>query len=220
LPAYEKVVNRGPSQYYASACKKAAVIAYNHTQDFKKATEYYSRWAKVAQSEEDRLEAQLGGLEAAYRSKNDQAVKTLSNDVFENTNASNDEKASAMFYRGKLAFDKEQWDQALNSFNEVSRLSDNEETAEARYLIARIYYLQNELELAETLSREAYKESSSYPYWVAQSLILLSDILVEKEDLFNAKAALEAVLENFGESEEIQKIANEKLEKIKALEDE
>jgi tetratricopeptide (TPR) repeat protein len=174
----------------------------------------------VAQSEEDRLEAQLGGLEAAYRSKNDQAVKTLSNDVFENTNASNDEKASAMFYRGKLAFDKEQWDQALNSFNEVSRLSDNEETAEARYLIARIYYLQNELELAETLSREAYKESSSYPYWVAQSLILLSDILVEKEDLFNAKAALEAVLENFGESEEIQKIANEKLEKIKALEDE
>lgn len=220
LPAYEKVIDRGPSQYYGSACKKAAVIAYNHTRDFKKATEYYSRWAKVAQSEEDRLEAQLGGLEAAYRSKNDQAVKNLSNDIVENNNASDDEKASAMFYRGKLAYDKEQWDQALNSFNEVSRLSDNKETAEARYLIARIYYLQNELDLAETLSREAYKESSSYPYWVAQSLILLSDVLVEKDDLFNAKAALEAVLENFGESEEIQKTANEKLEKIKALEDE
>jgi len=140
--------------------------------------------------------------------------------VMQHPNATNDHKATAQFYKGKLAFDKNLLNEAVTAFNEVSRLSDNELTAEARYLIARIYYLQNEYELAETLTKEAYKESSNYPYWVAQSLILLSDILVAKEDYFNAKAALEVVIENFKEDEETLDKAKQKLETIKALDNE
>jgi tetratricopeptide (TPR) repeat protein len=220
LVGYERVIKRGPSPYYAPACQKAAIISYNHTEDFEKSTEYFQRWSKVAQSEEDELTAQVGGMEAAYRSNNVKAVLDLSDQVFQNPRSTDDQKGKAMYYRGKVALEEEQWEQALKAFNEVSRLSDDERTAEARYQIARIYYLQNELELAEKLSRESYKESSAYPFWVAKSLILLSDILVKQDDVFNAKAALEAVIENFGESEEILAEANTKLDKIKELEDE
>jgi len=220
LKGYENVIHRGPSPYYAPACKKAAIISYNYTEDFEKATEYFQRWTKVAQTKDDELEAQIGGMEAAYRAKNAKAVLQLSDKVFSNARSTQEQKGKAMYYRGKIALDQEQWDQALNAFKEVNRLSEDERSAESRYLIARIYYLQKDYAQAEKLSREAYKESSAYPYWVAKSLILLSDVLVKQEDTFNAKAALEAVIENFGESEDILEEATRKLEKIKELEDE
>jgi TolA-binding protein len=220
LKEYKMVIEKGPSPYYAPATEKAAIISYNHEENFEEAAEYYLRWSKVATSEEDRFEAQLGGLEAAYRADMEREVKELAEAVYEHPNASQENKATALFYKAKVAYDKGQYNQALSAFNEVTRLSDNENTAESRFRIAEIYYKQKEYDLAETLCRESYKESSNYPYWVAKSLILLSDILMAKEDVFNAKAALEAVIENFQENEEILKTAKEKLENIKASENE
>ncbi|MBL0081387.1 MAG: hypothetical protein IPP37_02605 [Saprospiraceae bacterium] len=47
---------------------------------------------------------------------------------------------------------------------------------------------------------------------------MIADIYFQKEDLLNARAAVEAVLENFVEDADIIKIANEKLNKIKVKE--
>lgn len=56
---------------------------------------------------------------------------------------------------------------------------------------------------------DASAKNSAYPYWVAKGLILLSDISMQKNDIFNAKAALEAVQENFREDKEILKEVEE-----------
>ena len=58
------------------------------------------------------------------------------------------------------------------------------------------------------------KKNGNYPYWIAKSLLLLSTSIT-KDDLLNARAAIEAVLENFTEDKTIVQIANEKLNKIK-----
>jgi len=215
LKGYELVIEKGPSPYYAPACQKAAIISYNHTEDFVKSTEYFQRWAKVAKSEDDELTAQIGGMEASYRAKDGDAVRSLSDRIFQNPRASKDQKGKAMFYRGKIAFDNSRYEQARSAFEEAIELTDDERTAESRYLVAKTYYLENDFDKAEERSRNAYKESSAYPYWVARSLILLSDVLVKKDDIFNAKAALEAVIENFGESEEILSEAESKLQTLK-----
>jgi hypothetical protein len=60
----------------------------------------------------------------------------------------------------------------------------------------------------------ANKESSSFPYWVAKSVILLSDIFAEQNDLFNAKAALEALIENYDGDQELINIAKAKLQRL------
>jgi hypothetical protein len=49
---------------------------------------------------------------------------------------------------------------------------------------------------------------------VAKGLILYSDILVEIDDLFNARAALEAVIEHFNDSNELLSIALAKREAL------
>lgn len=214
LRDYEYVITQGPSRYYLKALEKAAIIAYNHELDFAKAYNLYSQLENAANSEDLRFEAQLGALRSAYRTGNTTAVYELANKVATNPNATPDQQASANFYLGKMAYDQGDYDNALAAFQRVTNLSDNEQTAEARYLIAYIYYLRRDLERAQELCINANKESSGYPFWVARSILLLSDILSEKGDLYNARAALEALLENYRDDPGIVQTAQSKLEAI------
>lgn len=214
LADYEYVVDRGQSRYYQKALEKAALIAYNYSQDFAKAYNLYNKLEVAATSEDRRFEAQLGALRSAYRIGNQQAVYELANKVSNNPSASQNQIATANFYLGKVAFDRKDYDNALTAFNRVISKSDNEQTAEARYLIAYIYYLKRDLDRAQQITINANKESSAYPYWVAKSVLLLSDILAEKGDLYNARAALEALLENYKEDQEIIQTARNKLNQL------
>jgi len=214
LQEYDWVIQQGPSSYYNKALEKAALIAYNHELDFEQAFRYYSLLEQAAPSENIRFEAQLGALQSAYRIDNAQAVYELANKVAGNPNATDQQKATAYFYIGKLAFDRNDLASAQTAFDQVIRLSDDEQTAEARYLNAVIHYKRRELDTAQQITLNANKESSAYPYWVAKSVMLLSDILAEKGDLYNARAALEALLENYDGDQELIAEAKAKLETI------
>ena len=214
LRDYEEVVRRGNSRYYLKALEKAAIIAYNHEQNFAKSFDLYQQLEMAANSEDMRFEAQLGALRSAYRINNTDAVNDLAAKVASSPNATQQQKATARFYIGKIAFDRQDYDNALRAFEDVISNSDNEQTAEARYLKAYVYYLKRDLETAQNLLINANKESSAYPYWVAKSVILLSDVLAEKGDLYNARAALEALLENYDGDQELVNIARTKLNTI------
>ena len=217
LEDYAAVVDKGPSQYFVKALEKAALIAYNHDKDFLLAFDLFTELEEVAQSPEQRFDAQLGALRSAYRVGKNDAVFTLARKVASSPNASQLQVATANFYLGKMAYDRQDYENALTAFNEVIRLSDNEQTAEARYLKAYIFYLRRDLERAQEICINANKESSGYPFWVAKSVILLSDILREKGDLYNARAALEALLENYDGDMKLVNEAREKLQTINSL---
>lgn len=216
LADYEAVAARGNSQYYVKALKNASLIAYNVAEDFAKAYNLYTQLENAADSEDTRFEAQLGALRSAYRLNNTSAVEQYAAKVANAPNATAQQRTTANFYLGKIAYDRQQWPQAINRFDQVIANSDDEQTAEARYLRANIYYLQRNLDRAQELVMEANRESSGYPYWVAKSVILLSDILRDKRDLYNARAALEALLENYNEDAEIVQEAQQKLARVQA----
>ena len=218
LKDYEYVVNKGQSKHYLKALEKAAIIAYNHAQDFGKSYNLYVQLERAAESDDQKFEAQIGALRSAYRAGNSDAVYSLASKVVNNNRATQDQVAAANFYLGKVAYDRKDYDNALSAFAQVKRLSDNELTAEARYLEANITYLRRDLDSSIALLKEASRASSSYPYWVANGIVLLADVYAEKGDLFRAKTTLEALLANYDDDEEIVNRAKRNLERIKAKE--
>ena len=218
LQDYERVAARGASKYYSKSIQKAALIAYNHEQNFQKAYQLYVQWEQAAENSEDRYEAQEGAMQSAYRLNNLSAVLTWAEKVASNPQATEEQKANASYYVGKIAYDQNDYNKALAALNDVTKNTNNEKAAEARYLIAYIYYVQRDLELAQQLCLNANKESSAYPYWVAKSVILLADVLAEKGDLFNAQAVLEGLIENYDDDPELVNIAKAKLEQLKGRE--
>lgn len=218
LKDYEFVAAKGSGKYYLKALSKAALICYNYSKDFQKSYDYFVSVEKAATTDDMRFDAQLGAMRSAYRINKTDAVFDYADKVANNSKANKEQLAVANFYLGKIAFDRKDYDKALASFNQVSRLSDNEQTAEARYLIAYIYYLNRDLDTALKMCENLTKQSSDYRYWMAKSVILQADIYAEKGDLFNAKAALEAVIDNFNEDQEILATAKLKLKQLEAKE--
>lgn len=215
---YQSVVDRGQSAFYQKALEKAAVIAYNHDSDFELALQLYSKLEQVSNNENTRHEAILGALRSAHRANKPQSVLSYAEKVNTNPRSTAEHKSLASFLTGKIHFDRKEYDKALQPFNEAIKLADNEQSAEARYLIARIYFEKQELATAEDLSKRVLEESASYPIWVARALILLSDIYFKQNDFISTRAALEAVIENFDQDQQILGEAQKKLAAVEQKE--
>jgi len=213
---YVYVVDQGSSQYYTKSMRKAALIAYNEIQNYDKAYTYFSTLSELNLSAEQQIEAMLGAMRSAYRLNDFDAALRFAQDVQAHPAATDQDKFSTDYYLANVLYANKSYDDALPPLNRLSKNGTDAFAAEARYLIATIYSNKKELDIAEEMARLAIKENSKYPYWVAKSIILLSDILVATDDSFNAKAALEAVIENFTEDPEIVAEARKKLNAINA----
>ncbi len=217
LPDYEIVINAGPSSYYLPALKKGSLIAYNGVQDMSKSFRLFSLLEEAADTEDVRVDAQIGALRAAYRLKDTRATEDYARKVANNPSAPLEQKLTANFFLGKIAYDRNDYQTAAASFDQVIANSDDEQTAEARYLRTNIVYVQGDLPKARDMALQANRESSGYPYWVAKTVILLSDILKDQGELYNAQAALEALLDNYFDDQVVIAEAKQKLTLIQSL---
>lgn len=220
LTHYEMVIKAGTGPYYEASVRKSALISYNHSQDFAKALKYYELFYEISKTPADRYQAALGALRSAFRLSNDDSVTKYANIIISTTDAPKEELSAAHYYLAKVAFRKKDYDTALKSFETTAGMSNNNQAAESRYMIAEIYYLKGDRNKAEAQCNAANKLNGQYPYWIARSLLLLSDIYYDRNDLFNARAAIEAVLENFKEDEGLLQTAREKLKRVEAKEQE
>ena len=219
LEAFGIVIEVGQSVYYASSLYKAALIAYNYTQDWDKAYSYYTLYIPLADTDEKNFEAQLGALRCAYKLNDAEKVFSSGEAVIDHERATDDYSALAHYYIASMAYEQNNYEKALASYNAVIRINSADLAAEARYAIASIYALKGEHELAAKLAEEAARANVGYPVWVAKSLLLLSKIQFEAGDLLNARAILEAIIENFQGNDEIIAEANEQLIIVKKEEE-
>jgi len=168
-------------------------------EDFSRSARLFALLEQAAPSEDIRIDAQVGAMQSAYKLNDQRTVEDFARKVANNPAAAANQRLIANFYLGKLAYDRRDYRSALPALDQVINSSDDERTAEARYLRANIAYLQGELDKAVDLSLEANRESSGYPYWVAKTVLVLADALKDRggDDLYNSRAALEALLENY-----------------------
>ncbi len=211
LADYEYLIKEKGGGNYKKALWKSALISYNHAENFGKALDYYKTFEGLTDNKGDQYQAQLGALRSAYKISRDTDITLFANKVNENSLATTDERSVALFYLGKIAFRNNNNEQALAAFGKVSKMVNNSQSAESKYRISEIYYKQGQFDLAEKQCNFNNETSLNYPYWVAKSILLLSDIYINKNDLINARAAIEAVLENFKDDASLQKDAKQKL---------
>ena len=214
---FDQIVKKGPSRYYQESLEKAALIAYNYSKDFNSSFLYYTQLESLATNSTKLFEYQLGAMQSAYRAKNTEGAIQYAQKIVNHPSATNPQKAFSNYYLGKISFDRGIYSDALRYLETVRTISDNEETAEARFLIAQIYYEMKDFTKAREICINANKESSAYPYWVAKSVLLLADVLLKQNEIYNSRAALEALLENYNGDQELIQIAKEKLQQVNQL---
>jgi len=215
LVNYERVMLDKSSEHYESSLRKAALISYNHSQDFEKSYQYYDEL--ISSEGSSALDLQEAALYSAFISENPSGVEKYGLLVADNPAASSESKGAANYYLAKTYEKQKRYDDAIPAYNLVTRNLKNNQAAESSYNISKIFYDRKQYDSAETQAFETTKKAANYPVYVAKSLLLIGDIYKEKGDYLNSSAAYESVVENFKDNLEINKAAKEKLEVLNKL---
>ncbi len=220
LENFIQLANDPTKNYYAASLKRALLISFNHKNDFVQSAEIGQKVLQLPLNDKEKKDFQEATLVSLFKIQDYSSLLTLSNQLLEQEALEDFELAKIYFYKGKSHKSLNEIDAAIAAFNKVVQNSKNALAAEASYQVAELFYLNKMIDKAESQALESTKRAANYPYWVAKSLLLLSEIYLDKKDALNARAAVEAVLENYTENEDIITSGQETLNKIKMFEQE
>ena len=189
------IVNQPDNDYTDEALLKLARIEYDHG-NYDKASQYYGRLANITEKPLRRLEALEGSMKSYYFLNNyDKAIEmgeTLShsNDLtVEQTNQVN-------HIVGKSHFMKGNYSTALQWLDRSAQADVSVYGAESAYYAASAAFKLNNLDDAENRVFNISDRFGSHEYWVAKSFILLADVYVAKDNVFQARETLRSVIDN------------------------
>jgi TolA-binding protein len=216
---YDFVIRKGSSAYTEISLRKASDIAYQINKDYPLAHTYFNSLVKEATTDEVRFEAYLGALRTAYKTRKYDVVSSYGELILQNPRATESEKAETQYYMAKAALEQGQLSNAKKAFQEVVRLSsDDVRGAEARYQIAYIIFKERNIDAAQKLCFENNKALGSEPYWLVKNYILIADTYTEQKNLFQAKATLQSIVDNYDGDQGLLNEAKSKLEQVKRME--
>jgi TolA-binding protein len=212
LRGYNYVIKQPPMRFTASALRKASRINYNF-KNYAEALNNYNLLSELAEDKESLLEAAEGKMRCNFLLRNYAASILAANTVLKSENVNSDQINEAHFLLAQSYFSTDQLGKSLQEFKISEQLATNEIGAESNFMIAQILYNQKNYDEAEKTILDLSNKYAYYDYWVAKGFILLSDVYVASDNIFQAKQTLQSIIENY-EGQDLVEIAKQKLKKI------
>ena len=181
---------------------------------YEKSNSFYSTLEKIATTNSMKREAIIRLL-LGYSINEDKDIDKAIN--YARKVLSLDKLDKSIEYKAKIIlarydFNNGNFYKAEQVYLELSMNSNDMIGAEAAYMIAYIMYLNDSLQASESRIYQLANDFNA-DYWIAKAFILLSDIYKERGNVFQAKATLESIIENY-EGLELLLVAREKYENI------
>ncbi len=216
IKGFEFVISQPKSNFTESALQKAAGINFT-LKNYEKAYNQYAQLEQNAEHKFNLVESGTGKMRCAFLIKNYPQAIQSSRNVLQLEKISGELKSEAHLTIAKSAMFLDSTSLALTEFEITSKLAQNEFAAESKYYLALINFNLGNLDKAEKVIFDFISQSPSYEELLAKNFILLSDIYVKKDNLFQAKQTLQSIIDNY-EGVELATIAREKMKAILEIE--
>ncbi|OWY17176.1 tetratricopeptide repeat protein [Sphingobacteriales bacterium UPWRP_1] len=208
---YDYIVEQGRNLFTEEALDKGGRVALYINKDYNKAFNYYRKLYETGSRKDLRLESLRGLVKASYYLKKSAELDQYATLLVQSDDATPDDIIDAYFFMGMLEYDAKNYNKARQHFQQVSVRTTNEKGAQSRFYTAESYFKQNDLETAKDMCFKVINETSTQTYWVVKGYILLADIYAAKGEIFQAKATLRSIIDNYKPEDELKKEARDKL---------
>ena len=115
-------------------------------------------------------------------------------------------------------FDNSEFHLAKKDYQLISNQTQSEFGAEAMYQLAFLAFLESDYKKSEKIIFELVENYFS-DFFIAKSFILLADIYKEKNNLFQSKATLQSIIDNY-DGDDLREISLNKISEIDSLNEE
>lgn len=217
LGGYQYVIDKPYGTYTEQSLLKASYINFRN-KNYQNALGQYTRLSKVAEYPANANEGKIGEMRCFWLLGQFEQAAASAQNVLLIEKITAELQAEARLIIGKAAIERQDYDRATSELNPVVTLTKSEKSAEAKYHLAYVQFLRQQYKESQKSIFELINQDPGYDYWIGKGFILLSDNYVGMNDLFNARFALEKLIEKSA-SPELTAVAREKLVKIKEMED-
>lgn len=216
IDQYSALADMAGTPYMEEACMRVAELSFDK-KEYHTAQYYFQRMEEIASTSAMRTTAQLGVLRCSQLLENREATIEAANKLLEVQSIGDDIRKEALYYRAKAHLADKQYGLAVVDLTPLSKEVRTVIGAEAKYQLANCYFELGSIELAEEEIMSFTRMQTTQQYWLAKSLILLADINIARNDLFQAKQYLLALKGSYRQEDDIQSIIMEKLSYIEEL---
>ena len=219
LADYEWILSRGGSDFSELALSRTGAIYYQQ-QDYSRSLETYRKLVNTAELRTNIVDARLGIMRCVYNLEDYPAVIDAANDMLSTDKVPAEIIREASYKLAKSYQATGDKEGALDAFSLLAEDVKNIEGSESKYWKAQILFDLGQRDKSEAEVLDFLDKNTTHQYWLARTYILWSDIYLQKEDLFQAKATLQILLENYSNrSDDIISTVNSKIQIIDDLED-
>jgi len=218
LGHYDYVASQGINDYTEKSLIKLSGT-YFYRENYKKAAGYYARLEPIAASKSTFISSIVGQMKSHYFLKDYDKAKKKAIQLLPIESVPTEDLVEANMVLGKIQLQANNLRSAKFHFDYVIENSRSEKTAEALYTRAYIEYEQGDLDSARADVYKLQDDYSAYEFWVVKGFIVLSDIYVKENDLFQAKATLQSIIDNYDKEDDgLLDICRLKIKQIEDIE--
>jgi TolA-binding protein len=216
LKYYRKIATEKDGNY-TRVIQRIAELSFKQ-KAYDEAKNNYQILLSNARNKKERTISWLGLMETYYNlGKYDSSAFFANEIIVTQGNPTVDAANKANLYLGKSAYAKGDLDPAVDFFLNTLNSAKDVNGAEAQYLIGEIQYKQKKYKQSLESLYNLNKTFAIYPVWIDRSFLLIADNFIAMNELFQAKATLNSIIEKSSDKETVEK-AKQKLAEVEGKE--
>ncbi|PRY47285.1 outer membrane protein assembly factor BamD (BamD/ComL family) [Spirosoma oryzae] len=213
LKAYEPVLADRQSDFFVRAATRVADLE-SKQKNYPRAVRAYRLVMTQANSRPDQVTAQLGLMDTYFAGGKPDSAAVVARDLVSGGNVVAGAQNRAQLMLGKVAFAKNDYATAKTEFDKTIALGSDVNGAEAQYYLGDMLYRQKKYKESVATLLKFNEQFAEFEYWKGKAFILVADNNVAQDELAQAKAVLNSIIENSGD----QTIVAEAKQKLAGLE--
>ena len=163
--------------------------------DYQEAANFYVKLEESKINDRQENTAWLGLLESYFKLAQYNRMRGYANKIIERGNVSPNASNKAQLYLGLSSYAEGDFDTAIDEFLSTINTAKDEYGAQAQYTLGLIFYQQQQYEQ----SLNYLFDINNYPGyndWIGKAFLLIADNYIAQEELFQAKATVNSIIEN------------------------
>lgn len=210
-----KLLSEQPTnQYTTPVVEKLANLTFEHKM-YDESAVAYRRLYTVVDSAAARTDAASGYAESVLLSKDDDALLVMAGDLDSLADVDATMLRRVRFAKAKVHASRSEVEEAVKIYEALSADVSNVEGAESAYRIIERLFAEGKYEESEKKIYNLADSKTPHSYWLGKAFILLGDIYVQRNDMFQARATYRSVVDGYTPADDgIVAEAQSKLEKL------
>ncbi|MEQ6121284.1 tetratricopeptide repeat protein [Reichenbachiella sp. MALMAid0571] len=214
LSGFYAIADNPDYSKYTKVVYRIASLEFDK-KNYKESMKYFHKLKKYSNSSKETVNALNGLMENHFLLNQYDSASFYGQDLIDNHRISNEIESSATLHIGKSQYNLGKLDEAFDWLLLLVNSAPDERSAEAKYYVSRIFY--DKKEYAQSLKSlfELTENYKAYDLWVGKAFLLMTDNYLATDELFQAEATLNSLIEN-SPVESIKKQAQDKLKEIES----